>query len=110
MLTHKLAGLGAGRGVFSITIAINKNGIGSSLNTRRVLWSGGHVWARAFPEGFGDAGPSCDGDEMGVVGRSRKGESEVGFFDLGGGAEVAGEDAVAVGEEFQLVGPDPGRP
>ena len=75
-----------------------------------VLGSGWHVRTRAFPERFGDARAGGDGDEMGVVGRSRKSESEVGFFDFGGGAEVAGEDAVAVGEEFQLVGLDPGRP
>ena len=106
---EELLGLCAWGVVFSVSIAIDENGVGGALDSGGVLGSGGHVRTRAFPEGFGDARAGGDGDEMGVVGRSRKGESEVGFFDLGGGAEVAGEDAVAVGEEFQLVGPDPGR-
>ena len=104
---EELLGLCAGGVVFSVPIAINENGVGGTLDPRSVLGSGWYVRTRAFPERFGDAWAGGDGDEMGVVGRSRKGEGEVGFFDLGGGAEVAGEDAVAVGEEFQLVGPDP---
>ena len=96
--------------VFSVPIAIDENGVGGALYPRSVLGGGRHVRPRAFPERFGDAGPSCDGDEMGVVGRSRKGEGEVGFLDLSGGGKVAGEDSVAVGEEFKPIGPNPGRP
>ena len=106
----ELLGLRTWGVVFSVPIAINENGVGGALDSRSVLGSTWHVRTRAFPERFGDARAGSDGDEMGVMGRSRKGEREVGFFDFGGGAEVAGEDAVAVGEEFQLVGPDPGRP
>ena len=110
VLGEELLGLLTWGVIFSVPIPINENGVGGALDPRSVLGSGWYVRARAFPERFGDARAGGDGDEMSVVGRSRKGECEVGFVDLGGGAEVAGEDAVTVGEEFQLVGLDPGGP
>ena len=107
---EELLGLRTWGVVFSVPIPINENGVGGALNPRSVLGTGWHIRTGAFPERFGDARASGDGDKVGVMGRSSKGEGKAGFFDLGGGAEVAGDDAVAVGEEFQSVGSDPRRP
>ena len=76
---EELLGLRTWGIVFSVPIAINENGVGGALDPRSVLGSGWYVRTRAFPERFGDARAGGDGDEMGVVGRSRKGESEVGW-------------------------------
>ena len=54
MLVQKLASLGAGRGVFSISIAINKNGIGLGLVIADLITSqfGGKVSVESeFGEG-----------------------------------------------------------
>ena len=110
MLGEELAGLCARGIVFSVPVAINENGVGSALNAGRVLGCGGHVRPRAFPERFADARAGGDGDEVGVVQGAGKSEGEVGFLDLGGGRKVANKNAMAVGEEFQPIGPNPGRP
>ena len=106
MLGEELAGLCARGVVFPVPIAINENGVGSTLNAGRVIGCGGYVWSWAFPERLGDTWPGGDGDEVGVVQGAGKGEGEVGFLDLGGGRKVAGENALAVGEEFQPIGPN----
>ena len=107
--SEELLGLCAWGVVFSVPIAIDENGVGGALYPRRLGVVG------TYGRGLSQKGSVMPGPVamamrwVSWAGRGR-GEGEVGFLDLSGGGKVAGEDSVAVGEEFQPIGPNPGRP